>query len=89
MHRSGFETDYNYDWVIKKNGGNVDSKQDGPKQGATQDLINQAVKDVRQVEERKETRVGMGQQVLAGTNPNGFKQQSMEERKNPYGQTAK
>lgn len=67
MHRSGFETDYVYDWVIKKNGGKADSKMDGPKQGGTQDLINQAVNQARNVEEKKDTRMG-------GTNVNGFRQ---------------
>ena len=31
MHRSGLDYDHVYDWEIKKNGGNVDSKIDGPK----------------------------------------------------------
>ena len=63
MHQSGFENDYNYDWVIKKSGGKVPEP------------VQRVEPEKKNVEERKENRMLMGQQVVGG-----FK----EERKTPY-----
>jgi hypothetical protein len=73
MYRSGFECDYQYDWVIKKQGGKIpESKAPLPKQDKTGDMINKAVMEAKAtpmapMEERKENRIGAGAAIMGGT----------------------
>ena len=73
MYKKGHDFDYQFDWVVKKAGGKVnqgdyaDAKPEVGKLTAAADPpTKQAEKKNQFIEERKESRAALGQQVMNG-----------------------
>lgn len=73
MYKRGHDFDYQFDWVVKKAGGKVnagdyaDAKPELGKLAPATEPLNKPVEKKNQfIEERKESRAALGQQVMNG-----------------------